>query len=527
MASGGAPEELRFEFGLDARGEGAVPDEPRPVARAAPTGRRSRRPLDTAAQLRQRIEGLRAQGTARAAVPPEDTAAASDAEAETLSIAAFYERVRRAIDREFAGEVWVAGEIRNLRERGGHRYLELADHDSPGGRASQQLEVVCWARDWPPIAAALAAAGVELEIGRVVRVRGRVSVLDRSSKLSLTLTALDVEALLGSIAAARRRLLATLEAEGLLDANRRRPLPPVPLRVGVVTSPGSEAHRDFVGQLERSGFAFVVRLEGSLVQGPEAPAQLAAALGRLVAFQPDLAVVVRGGGARGDLAAFDDEVVARAIATAPFPVWTGIGHTGDRSVADEVAHRSYITPTACGEAVVAAVREYWDAVRQCVGELSGLARARLEAARHGLDGQARTLRSGARHQLELHLHELVVRGSRVERAAVVELERARQTLASRRRALVDALARRTAAEAQEVGRRRQVLRAYDPRRQLERGWSLTRDEAGRIVRSVVGRRPGERLRVTVSDGSVVTRVEALRSAQEEHRLGAPAGHARG
>src|SRR6201999_3372326 len=121
-----------------------------------------------------------------------------------------------------------------------HRYLELADAgaaaETAGRGAAQQLEVVCWSREWPTIAAALNEAGVELEVGRVVRVRGRVSVWEGGSKLRFTLTALDVEALLGGIAAARHRLLTALAAEGLLEANRRLPLPLVPLRIGLVTS---------------------------------------------------------------------------------------------------------------------------------------------------------------------------------------------------------------------------------------------------------------------------------------------------
>ena len=129
-----------------------------------------------------------------------------------------------------------------------------------------------------------------------------------------------------------------------------------------MTSPGSEAYRDFTGQLERSGYDFEVRFEPSVVQGPEAPAQIAGALARLEMLDPQLVVLVRGGGAKGDLAAFDTELVARAIASARSPVWTGIGHTGDRSVADEVAQKALVTPTQCGEAVVAVVAAYLEGV---------------------------------------------------------------------------------------------------------------------------------------------------------------------
>ncbi len=430
---------------------------------------------------------------------------------ESLTVAAFYERVKRALVHAFPEDVWVTGEIRGLRESRGHRYLELADEGAEiGGRAAaQQLEVVCWSREWPAVAVALADARASLEVGRVVRVRGRVSVWEGGSKLRFTLTALDVEALLGGIAAARRKLLQVLQREGLLEANARLRVPLVPLRVGLVTSPGSEAHRDFVGQLDRSGFSFDVRLEPSLVQGAEAPRQLAAALARLAGVEPDLVVVVRGGGARADLAAFDSEEVARAIAGAPFPVWTGIGHTGDRSVADEVAQRALITPTACGEAVVGVVASYWEGVLERSAVLSGLARARLDSAHQSIRALAAAVTRGARHQLDRRVDELAGSRTVASRAARSCLEREARGLAGARAALSVGTRRTLAARAQDLDRYGQVLRAYDPRRQLERGWSLTRDGRGRPVRSVAGLAAGGDVTTVFADGEILSRITCV------------------
>ncbi|MDA8296865.1 MAG: exodeoxyribonuclease VII large subunit [Actinomycetota bacterium] len=511
MARGRGGEALRF-FDPDEVVE-AAPDQDQYPEEASVAARASgQRP--SAAALQQRVEELSAHALAPSSDveevrEPEPSEFEGETGEETLSIAGFYDRVRRALSFAFPGEVWVTGEIRGLKESRGHRYLELADHDaqaSPRG-ATQQLEVICWAGEWPRVAAALASVGVRLEVGQVVRVRGRVSVWEGGSRLRFVLRAIDVEALLGGIAAARRRLLAALAAEGLLEANRRLPLCLVPLRIGVVTSPGSEAHRDFIGQLERSGFAFCVQLERSLVQGPEAPRQIAAALGRLERFGPDLAVVVRGGGGRGDLAAFDSEEVARAIAGAPFPVWTGIGHTGDRSVADEVAHRACITPTACGEAVVAVVAAYRDQVTRHAAELTRLARARLESAAQRLEGCEAAVGRGVRHQLARRADALDACREALGRGVVASLERDRVRL--------EATARDSAAATQRLLERLerdqlhdvQVLRAYDPRRQLERGWSLTHDAAGRLIRSVAGLEVGTRIRTRFADGSARSVVE--------------------
>jgi exodeoxyribonuclease VII large subunit len=440
----------------------------------------------------------------------DDAEDAEETEADSLSIAEFYARIRHALRSEFIDEVWVTGEIRSIRESRGHHYLELGDQtsDQNGRQSSQQLQVVCWSRDWPGIAQALNAAGVDLEVGRVVRVRGRVGVWEGASKLQFTLTALDVEALLGGIAASRRRLLAMLEAEGLLHANALLPLPDVPLRIGIVTSPGTEAHHDFVGELERSGIAFVLQLETTLVQGGDAPAQIAAAIERLARFEPDLAVVIRGGGARGDLACFDAEAVARAIATAPFPVWTGIGHTGDRSVADEVASLAFITPTACGEAIVTLVSGYWEGIERRISTAAALARARLEAQGHRVISARERLATTARYQLERRARDVELAAVRLGDVAGEAVERSRVHLTSSTSQLARAGERAVASGETALERRAQVLRAFDPRRQLERGWSLTRLSSGRLLRSAADASPDDVVITRLADGEITAVVSA-------------------
>ncbi len=493
-------------------------------ADAAPAGR------SVAAERGGDMDRWEVEGDAEEpdAEEPDGEGAVADGRSSdgSLTIAAFYDRLRQAIARSFPGEWWVTGEIRGLRESRGHRYLELADEgatDPRGRAAAQQLEVVCWSRDWPPVAAALAEAGVDLEVGRVVRVRGRVSVWEGGSKLRFSLSAIDVDALLGGIAAARHRLLKALAAENLLEANARLGCPLVPLRIGVVTSPGSEAHRDFVGELKRSGYAFEVLLEPSLVQGAEAPVQLAAALGRLARRDPDLAVVVRGGGARGDLAAFDREEVARAIATAPFPVWTGVGHTGDRSVADEVAQRACITPTACGQAVVALVDDYVGRVTDLSGRLASLARARLEGAAARLETRRTAVARSACHQLDRRRDLLWATAVRLGRSSDARLTSAARRLVAAADRLPGGAGRALAREERELHRRQQVLRAYDPRRQLDRGWSLTRDGDGRLVRSCADAAPGTELHTRLSDGEL--RSVVVQHADRQAAAGTPAGEA--
>lgn len=468
----------------------------------------------------------------------------------TLRIAELYERVEGALRGTFPTEVWVLGEVRKHQvNRNGHHFLELADpvegsggggtRPAETGRWVPVLHAVCWASAWSRVARELEDVGVAIGEGVVVRVGGTVGVFPGNGQLRLVVSSVDVAALLGRLAAARRALLGALEREGLLLRNRELQVPLVPLRVGLVTSAGSEAVRDFLAQLEGSGFSFEVGLVHASVQGPEAAGQIAAALEELRAFAPDVVALVRGGGSRGDLSAFDDERVARAVALAPFPVWTGIGHTGDRSVVDELANRSFVTPTECGAALVSRVATYVDGAHQRVERVAVRVTGSLENAAAYLDFRRSALARAVRAELDRRRMELVARRSTLGRAARGELDRRASALEGRRRRLARAaervveredtsLARRaervrrgardTLREAEQRARAsRDLLRAYDPARQLARGWSLTYDEAGQLVRSVASLDVGDRLRTRLADGVASSLVESLEALSARER----------
>jgi exodeoxyribonuclease VII large subunit len=373
-----------------------------------------------------------------------------------------------------------------------------------------------------------AGGGVRMTDGTEVRLRGRLGFWDRGGRLQLVMSDIDPAFTLGRLAADRERLLRSLAAEGLLarQASLARPL--VPLRLGLVTSSGSAAEHDVLDELARSGFGFRVARADVRVQGPRAARSVAWGLAAVARQGVDAVLLVRGGGATTDLAAFDGEVIARAIAGLSVPVYTGIGHDIDRSVADEVAHSSYKTPTACAQAVVADV----EAVAQrTLAAWAGVASA---ARRHGRR-QAERLRSCGQHiavatrqGLAAADRDLAGRGVRVRRSAggalarsTAVLDRAvgraesggKAHLRTHDQALAVAAARLSsrapravvAAQRRLAGVEAQV-RALDPARTLARGWSITRDASGRVVRSTEAVHPGDHLVTTVADGEVHSEV---------------------
>ncbi|MGK2949005.1 MAG: exodeoxyribonuclease VII large subunit [Acidimicrobiales bacterium] len=443
----------------------------------------------------------------------------------TFSVTELADAIGNALRARFREEVWVRGEIRDLsRPASGHVYFTLTDPTGPSGGAS--LPVMLSARHKGAVNVTLTAAGggVRMSDGTDVRVRGRVDWYAPRGQLQLRMTAIDPAHTLGQLEVARAELLRRLEGEGLLRANAAHPLPAAPLRVGLVTSQGSAAEADFLDELRRSGFAFQVLRVDTRVQGPDAPRAVAAAV-RMIATHPvDVIALVRGGGARTDLAAFDDEAVARAVAGAPVPVLTGIGHEVDTSVADEVAHTQAKTPTACAQLLVAQVAALsarleggWSAIAthatREIGHhdrrlhlhathLSRSSRVALDGGLQRLDAVAGRARRASTACLESATRRLDGNRGRVTGAARSHVRAAEVLVAAGERRIAHR-APRTVAEAERaVDAIEARVRALDPTRALARGWSITRRADGQVVRSPADVAPGDELATVVAGGEV-------------------------
>jgi exodeoxyribonuclease VII large subunit len=451
--------------------------------------------------------------------------------AGVLSIGGLYDEVEAALAQSFPRRrhLWVRGEIQHLSDhRSGHLYLDLVDPEEDSGRGGARggrggqpvLKVKCWRTSWTPLRHSLGKEGIELAEGMVVVLRGSLDLYRAKGELSFILADIDVTALLGRLAAQRTALLRALETEGLLRRNAGVALPDVVLHVGLVASPETEGCRDFLGQLTGSGFGFRVSHVKVPVQGPAAPASIARAVAMLGRSGCDVVALVRGGGGRGDLAAFESEVVARAVAGCGVQVWTGIGHTGDQSVADVVAARAFITPTECGQAIVVLTRDWWSG--RVAGPASVLA-ARVPTFLSEASARDARLRgrlaATARQQLRVH-------GERVARAAVSVGGRAPAALERSEGALRERAGRLGPAAAVQLDRRseqmrgwRRLLAAYDVDRQLERGYTLTLRADGSLVRSAGDMAPGEPIVTRLADGTVRSTVDSVDSMDSVEETG--------
>ncbi|MCY3663006.1 MAG: exodeoxyribonuclease VII large subunit [bacterium] len=418
-----------------------------------------------------------------------DGSTARGDDATTYEVAELLGELTVAVEAALPEEIWIRGQIRNLsKSRKGHVYFDLVT-PAPAERSPEAvLPVVLF--DWyrkivnrilGPGAAGQMVDGVE------VRVRGQVSIYKARGQLQLQMKAIDPAYTLSRLADERDRLLAELKAAGLLERNRALPLPTLPLRVGLVTSAGSAAEADFRHVLTASGIGWEILVVDTPVQGFGSEQRIAAALALAEQHGAEVIALVRGGGARTELAPFDSEAVAHAVTARSVPVLTGIGHEIDRSVADVVAHNACNTPTACAAALVERAGQFDRAALALWRGIEGAATARLAADRRLLDAAGR--RTGAAVAASCRTARNDVR------RLALAIDRAARHCSERARLRLDTL------EAQ--------AHAYDPQRALERGWSITTDGEGHLLRSVAGIRPGATLRTRMSDGTVTSTADAV------------------
>ncbi len=415
--------------------------------------------------------------------------------------------------------IWIEGEISNLsRPRSGHLYFTLKD---------EQAQVRC-----AMFRGRNRLLGFEPENGMHVLARVRVSLYEPRGDYQLIVEHME-ESGDGALRRAFEALKRRLQAEGLFDEARKRPLPRLPRRIGVVTSPTGAAIRDILHVLRRRFPAIPVMVYPTSVQGEAAAGEIVAALARAGArAECDVLILARGGGSLEDLWPFNEERVARAIAACPIPVVSGVGHEVDFTIADFVADRRAPTPSAAAELVSPDGAEWlarFEALERRLRTeaerlLAGLSQrvdwlerrlarehpgARLERVRERLAAlRDRAVRAqvarlaGLGHRLERTETALAAHHPGERIAALGErVDQLRRRLATAGRGRLERAGQRLAA----VGR---ALHAVSPLATLERGYAIvTRDRDGRILRDAAEAAPGEAVTARLARGRLRCRVE--------------------
>jgi exodeoxyribonuclease VII large subunit len=453
---------------------------------------------------------------------PYRSSALSDRSHATIISVSTLNHLTREVLETALPALWVGGEISNLTRAGsGHVYFTLKD-------AQAQVRCTMW-RNRAQLLPFRPENGMRVEAWALA------TLYEARGDYQLNVEALR-QAGAGDLLEAFQKLKDKLSAEGLFNPARHRALPLFPTGIGIVTSPAAAALHDVLATLRRRAPGLPVVLYPAAVQGATAPRQLRdaleAAARRAKKDGIDLIVLVRGGGSLEDLWAFNDEALARTIATCPLPVVSGVGHETDFTIADFVADLRAPTPTGAAELVSAGyfaahttlsthARHLHQAIHRQLQTLAQRTdrcalrlihpRERLLRAGEALTRHAQRLRQAMTAQLENNVHRLAQLKLRLA-AQRPALGAQQARLDNLGQALNRAAHNLLATQQHKLNALAASLQHLGPHAVLARGYSITRDADGNILRSIVPSRPGEKIEVQLADGSLGATVDSVRPA---------------
>ena len=392
--------------------------------------------------------------------------------------------IRSVLESSLDEEYWVEGEFADASVGfGGHFYGEMVQKDEQGRNIVARARVTCWARNYNII-----SLRFQKETGEMLRRGLHVKLLVRVTfheQYGYALNILDVDSsfTLGDMVKRRKEILAQLEQDGIINDNKDLPLPRLLRRIAVVSSAGAAGYGDFCNQLEHNdyGLFFHLQLFPAVMQGTNVEESVMTALATIAdeADRWDCVVIIRGGGATGDLSDFDSYPLAAAVAQMPIPVIVGIGHERDETVLDFVAHTRVKTPTAAATFLIdrqaqeaALLDDLYRRIQKNAETTIQLARQRLEHVQRVLPILFAGFRQKQENQMELLVHRLQTAVMRR-----IEQENHRQSLLQQR------------------------LNSLDPRTLLKRGYSITMC-GGEVVRTADDVREGEVITTSLQKGEI-------------------------
>ena len=370
-------------------------------------------------------------------------------------------RLKQGVEGLFPSRLWVKAEISAIKARsGGHCYMELSQSDQAGLTA--KASAIIWSSKYRFIAPYFeSVTGTPLQEGMTILAEVQVNY-SQLYGMSLIINDVDPEYSLGLKELERQRTIERLTREGLMGLQKELSLPLLPYRLAVISAEDAAGYRDFMRHLHENPYGFSVETElfPALMQGADCPHSIIEALDAVIenGKEYDVVLILRGGGAKLDLACFDDYELSSVIAQYPLPVLTAIGHDQDFHVCDMVAHEYLKTPTALADYILDIYETEDERISSCWTQM-------------------RLAVSGRLHREAARLDMLVSRVKGGVRMRTASMEAALQVLYAR-------------------------IEAAHPRRILERGYALAVDKDGVVLRGVRGLVPGERLSVLYADGKL-------------------------
>src|SRR5438876_1840768 len=410
---------------------------------------------------------------------------------KVFSVSELTRNIRNTLEAKFSA-VWVQGEISNYKlHPSGHQYFTLKDQRA-------QISCVIWRDTIVPPRQALVD-------GTQVQVYGTVTVYETRGQYQLNVQILQPRGI-GLLQAKFETLKRKLDAEGLFAPERKRPLPKFPRRIGIVTSPTGAAIRDMLNVLHRRAPWLQILISPVRVQGTGAAQEIAVAIREIATpnenWQPlDLIVVTRGGGSIEDLWEFNEEIVARAIVDVSVPIVSAVGHEIDFTICDFVADVRAPTPSAAAELIVPDTIDLQRRIDSCARGIARQLLNRVREVQQRLDHGRETLQRCLAHKIDSYKRGLIhITAALQARSPAHELMIRRNHFADLHRRLIASPGRLLENAKHRFRHMEGILRVLGPDATLRRGYSITLNERGKIIRTITAVRPKMKIRTRVSDG---------------------------
>lgn len=431
-----------------------------------------------------------------------------ETEIRSYTVTQYMTSLKRKVEETPA--VWVRGVITQITQKPNIVYLTIADFEEGNVKPISVISLSCFAGRFAAIQAKIASCGKPFELRDQLKVSFliKAEIYVPYGKLQAQIMDIDPVYTVGELAMTRMEILRKLNAEGLIDKNKSLELAPAPMRIGLITGEGTAAFKDFTTKLAESPFAFKVMTIYAKMQGAETEATVLAALEKLSKVDAlDVVCIVRGGGSKTDLNFFDSEALCRAVANFPVPVFTGIGHEIDKSLLDEVAYQSCITPTDTAKRLIDRVADSWNKMQVLAQNIAVGAKDTLVHESQALTNLGATLQQKVTGRIQNEKMKLTVSGSNMKRMLQyivrnenAHLDRNIEGLHQGTRKILDLAKSKFSLIETKV-------KAADPATVLAKGYSLTLDANGKFIRNASQLKAGDKLTTRFKDGNVTSVVQ--------------------
>ena len=406
--------------------------------------------------------------------------------------------------------VWVRGVITQINEKSKVVYLSIADFEEGNVNPLATVPLYCFAAKF----AAIRTKVENYPQPFILKEQLKVSFLIKADlyvpygKLQAQILDIDPVYTLGELALTKSAILKRLALEGLLEKNKALTLADVPIRVGLITGEGTAAYKDFTTKLAESPFNFKVKTAYAKMQGADTEPTVLAALEELTK-DPELDVVciIRGGGSKTDLNFFDSEALCRAVANFPLPVFTGIGHEIDRSLLDEVAYQSCITPTDTAKRLIDRVADSWNKMLATAQEIAGQTKEALHGYKQELSNTGNRLQQKVNAMIQKEALRLTMQRNNLQKDLQFIFRGERERISRDDEGLHQGSRKILDLEKSRFNLVELRVKNADPETTLSKGYTLTLDANGKFVRNKSQLKPGDTLTTKFKDGSVISVVK--------------------